>query len=151
MLCANNLKQIHAHAVAYANKSGTGRFPAAAGKSPRAHESLNELIALDREGFLPRMFICPTSDATAVVHDADGRFVLSEATSSYAWTAEALDANGPPRPLAADKYVEGFEDTGGRHSGHKGGMNVLYTDGSVRFLTEKDLDPVTGLPPGLTR
>ena len=30
-------------------------------------------------------------------------------------------------------------------------MNVLYTDGSVRFVPEKDLDPVSGLPPGLVR
>jgi prepilin-type processing-associated H-X9-DG protein len=85
--------------------------------------------------------------------DEDGRFVLSESTSSYAWTAVSIEAvtTGAPRPLASDKYVEGFEDADGRHSGHKGGMHVLYTDGSVRFVAEKDLDPKTGLPPGLTR
>jgi len=87
------------------------------------------------------------------VPDEGGRFVLSEATSSYAWTTRPVKEGmaGDPRPLASDKYVEGFEDSDGKHSGHRGGMNVLYTDGSVRFVAEKDLDPKTGLPPGLTR
>jgi prepilin-type processing-associated H-X9-DG protein len=151
--CEINLKQIYAYALAYADRSKTGRFPIAPGESPRAHESLNELIAVDREGLSPRLFVCPLSDDTPVEPDGDGRFVLSEATSSYTWTTRPLKvtAAGAPRPLASDKYVEGLEDAGGRHSGHKGGMNVLYTDGSVRFVAEKDLDPGTGLPPGLTR
>jgi prepilin-type N-terminal cleavage/methylation domain-containing protein/prepilin-type processing-associated H-X9-DG protein len=149
--CANNLKQIYAYAVAYSDKSGTGRFPVAAGKSPPAHESLNELIAFEREGLSSKIFICQASDSVAQTTAEGEKLSLSAESSSYAWTAVPLKNTAMEKPLASDKYVEGFEDADGRHSGHRGGMNVLYTDGSVRFVLEKDLDPETGLPPGLTR
>ena len=149
--CANNLKQIYAYAVAYSDKSGTGRFPAAAGKSPQAHESLNELIAFDREGLSSRIFICQASESVAQTIAEGEKLSLSAESSSYTWTGVPMKNTTLEKPLASDKYVQGFEDADGRHAGHRGGMNVLYTDGSVRFVLEKDLDPETGLPPGLKR
>ena len=149
--CANNLKQIYAYAVAYSDKSGTGRFPAAAGKSSAAHDSLNELIAFNREGLSPKIFNCQASESVAQTLAEGEKLLLSPESSSYAWTGVPLKNTAVDRPIASDKYVEGFEDADGRHAGHDGGMNVLYTDGSVRFVLEKDLDPETGLPPGLER
>jgi prepilin-type processing-associated H-X9-DG protein len=149
--CANNLKQIYAFAVAYSDRSGTGRFPVAPGKSSAAHESLNELIAFDGEGLSPKIFTCEASDSVAQALAEGERLSLSAESSSYAWTEVRLKNTAVEKPLASDRYVEGFEDADGRHSGHPGGMNVLYTDGSVRFVLEKDLDPETGLPPGLRR
>jgi prepilin-type processing-associated H-X9-DG protein len=147
--CTNRLKQIYAYAIAYSDRSG--RFPVAPGKSPAAHESLNELIAFDGEGLSPRIFTCEASDSVAQAPGKGENLSLSAESSSYAWTAVLLTPSGPPRPLASDKYADGFQDANGRHSGHRGGMNVLYTDGSVRFVREEDLDPETGLPPGLRR
>jgi hypothetical protein len=61
-------------------------------------------------------------------------------------------------PLAADKYVDGHADGGGTHDGHKQGMNVLYSDGTIWFVPAgelpRDPDPETGmamLPRGLMR
>jgi prepilin-type processing-associated H-X9-DG protein len=148
--CVSNLSFIYAYAVSYADRSSNRRFPMAPGER-RAHEALNEVIAFDPESLWPRQFVCEASDSVPEERGEDGRFLLRESTSSYAWTATPLEVDGPPRPLASDKYVDGFEDAAGRHSGHRGGMNVLYTDGSVRFVHEADLDPVSGLPPGLVR
>ena len=94
---------------------------------------------------------CPESEAAVVEIGPDGKFSLGPNSLSYAWTTVVLKPGDPRRPLASDKYVDGFTDAEGVHSGHEGGMNVLYTDGSIRWVDEKDLPPDTMLPEGLTR
>ena len=147
--CANNLKQIYTFALHYAEKKGTA-FPLAQGETPRAHDSLNLLIAFEPEGLSPDMFVCPGSDAKEATRDEQGRYVLDEDTCSYAWTSTPLRSTARSRPLASDKYIEGYEDAAGVHGGHKG-MNVLMADGSVQFLEPSRLPPDTLLPEGLTR
>ena len=72
--CANRLHQIYAFASVYAKKNGT--FPLAEAKSPRAHESLNELIRFESEGLVSKLFVCGMSDDRPAAADADGRYVL---------------------------------------------------------------------------
>ena len=93
---------------------------------------------------------CRSSDARKASIDEAGRFVLDEETSSYAWTSRRLKSTVYNKPLASDKYVNGYEDSEGVHSGHRG-MNVLRTDGSVRFVPASSLSPATMLPDDLTR
>ncbi len=149
--CSNNLQQIYAFAMSFSDKSGTGRFPLAEGKSPRAHESLNELIRFDPDGLVPKLFVCGASDNRPAAADADGRYVLAEDTLSYAWTAKRLKNTAFSKPLASDKYVEGYEDSDGKHEGHRNGMNVLMTDKSVQWIKKSDLPEDTMLPAGLTQ
>jgi prepilin-type N-terminal cleavage/methylation domain-containing protein/prepilin-type processing-associated H-X9-DG protein len=148
--CASNLRQIHALALMYSDKSGSGCFPFGKGKTPRAHESLNELLTLDAESLDPELFVCTGIPGTKAVPDEKGRYLLSESDCGFAFIARRTK-NTSVKPLASCKYFEGYEDSDGIHEGHKGGMNVLYTDGSVRFVLKSDLDPETGLPAGLTR
>ena len=148
MHCANNLKQIYAFARAYAERKGS--FPLAA-PGRRAHDVLNDLVAFDPEGFFSVLLTCPESEGTLVEIGPGRKFILGPSSLSYAWTTVVLKRGDPPRPLASDKYVDGFEDAEGVHSGHKGGMNVLYTDGSIQWVGEADLPPDTKLPEGLTR
>ena len=148
--CAHNLQQIYAFAQAYSEKDGSGSFPIAKGSAPRAHESLNELIAYEPEALTPELFVCRSSGATEAARDGDGGYVLDEGASSYAWTSRRLKTTAYHKPLASDKYVDGYEDGEGVHSGHKG-MNVLRTDGSVRFVPASSLSPATMLPDDLTR
>jgi prepilin-type processing-associated H-X9-DG protein len=147
--CVNNLKQIHAFALAYLQKHG--EWPIAKGEHPQAHESLNELIRAEADGMHPSLFRCEAGEAERAVVDARHRFFLEEKNLSYAWLARPLEKSTKVRPLASDKYVEGFHDGEGAHEGHKGGMNVLMTDGSIRFVKTSDLPAGTLLPDGLTR
>jgi len=148
--CTNNLQQIYAFALGYSEKDGVGSFPLGAGKSPRAHESLNELIASEPEGLTADLFVCRSSDATEAKPDIDGKLVLADENLSYAWLSRKLKNSAVNKIIASDKYVGGYEDEAGSHFGHKG-VNALYTDGSVKFLKPSQLPPDTLLPEGLER
>jgi prepilin-type N-terminal cleavage/methylation domain-containing protein len=148
--CSRNLEQIYVFALAYSEKAGTRAFPLGPGRAPRAHESLNELLEFEPEAFQPCLFVCPSSLTWEAQSDGDGRFELEPDTNSYAWTAGPLKSTAYYKPLASDKYVAGYEDESGIHDGHRG-MNVLLTDGSVKFVQLSKLPPDTMLPVGLTR
>jgi len=66
--------------------------------------------------------------------DSEERFHLEEKSLSYAWLAQPLkkaqgSALWPPTSTSMASAMEM-----GAHEGHKGGMNVLMTDGSIRFV-----------------
>ena len=47
-------------------------------------------------------------------------------------------------PLSSDKYMADWkDDTGHKHSGHRLGLNVLFTDGHVEFVKYGSKAPVT--------
>lgn len=149
--CASNLRQIYTLAMGYSDAAGSGWFPCATGTDPSAHESLNVLVEFDPETAQPGIFTCEAADGAVARTDGKGGFLLAEENVSFAWPARKLKNTAANRALASDKYFEGYEDADGVHSGHRNGMNVLFTDGSVRFVLKADLDPETGLPPGLKR
>jgi prepilin-type N-terminal cleavage/methylation domain-containing protein/prepilin-type processing-associated H-X9-DG protein len=151
--CNNQLKQIYGYAVSYSDKSGSRAYPIASTKSPPAHDSLNVLLDFDSEGLQPKMFICPEGDATATeVDPSTGKFVLDENNLSYTWVSKRVKNTALNTPLSSDKYIEGYEDGTGTHQGHKKGMNVLMTDGSVNFANENsDVLTEEKIPKGLTR
>lgn len=148
--CSHNLRQIYTFALSYAEEEGRGFFPIAPGPEPRAHESLNVLLAYAPEGLEPQLFVCPASGAEEAGRDADGRFALGEETCTYSWTARRLKNTAFAKPLASDKYVRGYEDASGTREGHRG-VNILRTDGSIHFVGESKLPRDTLLPTGLTR
>jgi len=148
--CASNLKQIYTFAVGYSEKDGMGSFPLGAGKSPRAHESLNELIASEPEALTADLFVCRSGEAKEAKPDSYGHLVLEDENLSYAWLCRKLKNTAMNKIIASDKYVGGYEDEAGIHSGHKG-VNALFTDGSVKFLAPSKLPPDTLLPGGLER
>ena len=148
--CTNNLRQIGTFAMTYSDKSGTRCFPFAKTKDSRAHESLKELLALYPGELPPELFKCQESPETFRAERAeDGSYVLGEENLSYTWVARRTKPT-VNSPLASYRYVDGFEDEDGVHAGHNGGMNVLWTDGPVRFMLTENRDPETMLPPGLT-
>jgi prepilin-type N-terminal cleavage/methylation domain-containing protein/prepilin-type processing-associated H-X9-DG protein len=149
--CANNLKQIYAYALAHSERRGRGAFPIGSGKAPLAHESLGELLRYESGRLAPEVFVCEASDAVKPDSAAGGDLTLDAESCPFAWTGRRLKNTADRQPLASDKYVDGYVDEDGSHSGHTGGMNVLYTDGSVVFVMTEELDPETMLPPGLTR
>jgi prepilin-type N-terminal cleavage/methylation domain-containing protein len=150
--CSNNLRQIFPAAMTYSDKKGTRKFPIALGvQDPPAHESLNELLSFDREGMTPALFVCPEGEAIEAQVDEDGAFVLDDMTLSYAWVARPTKNTEANKALSSDKYIQDYEDSDGVHSGHKKGMNVLYTDNRVAWVNEDELPEDTKLPKGLTR
>jgi prepilin-type N-terminal cleavage/methylation domain-containing protein/prepilin-type processing-associated H-X9-DG protein len=149
--CTNNLKQIYGFAMPYSDKSGTGAFPIASAKNPRAHESLNVLIEFEGEGLKPQMFRCPVGEAVDAEVDENKKFVLDEHSLGYSWVAKRTKNTAMGRAVSSDTYIDKYEDSDGTHDGHPKGMNVLYTDGSVKFANEPELPPETKLPEGLTR
>jgi prepilin-type N-terminal cleavage/methylation domain-containing protein len=148
--CANNLKQIYPFAVGYSEKDSVGFFPLGSGKAPRAHESLNELIASEPEALTADLFVCRSSEAKEAQPDGNGNLVLEDENLSYAWLSRRLKITAVNKIIACDKYVDGYEDEAGSHIGHAG-VNALMSDGSVRFLKPAKLSPDTLLPEGLTR
>ena len=149
--CGNNLKQIYGFAMPYSDKSGTGAFPIASTKNPRAHDSLNVLIEFEGEGLKPQMFHCQAGEAVDAEVDEQKKFVLDDHSLGYSWLAKRTKNTAMSRAVSSDKYVDKYEDSDGPHEGHPKGMNVLYTDGSVKFVNESELPPDTKLPEGLTR
>jgi len=150
--CASNLKQIYTFALLHSDQRGRGAFPIGSGKAPPAHESLGELLQCESKGLKPEVFICGASDAMKPESTRGGEsFTLDAESCPFAWTMRRLKNTADRQPLGSDKFVDGYVDEDGTHSGHSGGMNVLYTDGSVVFVTAEELDPETMLPPGLTR
>ena len=149
--CANNLRQIFQPAMSYSDKIGNKAFPVAPGRNPPAHESLNQMLAFDSEGLKPQLFVCPEGEAIQAQVDENGKFVLGEENLDYSWVGKRVK-NIANQALSSDKYFQGFEDgSGTERSGHKKGMNVLSTDGSVNFKFENELEAETGLPKGLVR
>jgi len=148
--CQQNLKQIYTFAMAFSDEKGRGAFPIGPGERPRAHDSLNVLVAFAPEALTPRLFVCKSGNAIEAQPDVDGGYLLDETSNGYAWTARRLKNVAVNKVLASDKYVRGYEDEDGDHSGHRG-VNVLMTDGSVRFVEPSSLPPDTMLPTGLTR
>ena len=149
--CANNLKQLYTPAMSYSDKRGTRAFPIGKGTNPPAHESLNEMLVFDPEGLQAKLFNCPEGGADEALADEEGKFVLTAETLDYAWVAKKTKNTTQGKPLSSDKYVQDYEDAEGTHNGHKRGMNVLMTDGSISFVNEVDLPPDEKLPKGLTR
>ena len=148
--CANNLKQMYTPAMTFSDKRGGKKFPFAPGRNPPAHESLNVMLEYDQEGLTPELFKCPEGEATLAQVDDEDKFLLDESSCDYTWANRALK-NTVRANLASDKYVEGWEDELGPHYGHKKGMNVLMTDGSIKFVDDVDLPQDTMLPKGLVR
>lgn len=150
--CANNLRQIFQPAMSYSQTKGNTAFPFAPGKNPRAHEALNEMLSFDQEGLSPKLFKCPEGEAQEAQVDENDKFLLDAETLDYAWAGKRVKNTTANQPLSSDKYVEGYEDEDGQHSGHKKGLNALQTDGSVRFVFDTDIpDQELMLPKGLVR
>jgi prepilin-type N-terminal cleavage/methylation domain-containing protein len=149
--CANNLKQVFGYAQPYKDKTGSNAFPIGQGSEPAAHESLTRLVEYSRGELPPKAWFCPEGEAIVAEVDEDDQYILEEENSSYTW-AKKRKKKTSRGALSSDKYIQGYEDDDGPHDGHKNGMNVLRTDGSISFVDENDLpDENDGLPKGLTR
>lgn len=77
----------------------------------------------------------------------DEKYTLSDDTCAYTWISRPVSTKDKrTTPISCDKFV--YSDA--RESGHKGGRNVVYLDGSVDFVATEQI-PADALPPGLTR
>jgi hypothetical protein len=108
------------------------------------------MLEYDQEGLTPELFTCPEGEATPAQVDDEQKFLLDETSCAYSWAGRPVK-NTTRAHLSSDKYTDGYEDELGMHLGHKGGMNVLWTDNSIKFVEEVDLPEDTLLPQGLVR
>lgn len=126
MQCAINLRQIGIASQLYLNDHRALPF---AGDDASGHEHIQLLFD---EGILddPEVVICAIStDRVAPMAD-DGTIELADWTCSYLWANQPLDDSSRVRtPLAADDADH-----------HLGGRNVLYVDGSVRWVTTTEFE-----------
>lgn len=150
--CASNIKQLYVFASDFADVVGSNRFPFERNtQGARAHDHLNLLVEYAGDSFPAELFVCPASDATAAETAEDGSYLLDAETLAFAWVGRPLKNTSANKVLLSDKYVEDCEDDEGVHEGHRDGMNVLRTDGSVRFVRAADLPQDRLLPKGLVR
>ena len=150
--CQSHLKQVYTYSVLYSNKVGGGLYPLAPGNAPRAHESFQILVDFMPD-IDPKLFTCPAGDAVPALRDSKSdKLVLTSENVDYAWTAKPVSNQSPAAVLCSDKYADGHADAGGIHSGHKGNLNVLRSDGSVSFVVVSDaMITEDKLPKGLVR
>jgi hypothetical protein len=113
--CASNLMQIGLALQRYTSNNG-GRFP----------DSL-EMLVLD--GSLPvELLVCPSSKDTVAPGASPGEQAANLAAGgheSYAYLGKGMRM-GPGKRVVAYERLDDHENEG---------MNVLYSDGSVQFLT----------------
>ena len=153
VLCQINLKQLYSFSVLYSDKKGRGFYPIAPGEAPQAHESL-QLLADFLPDIDPRLFTCPHGNAVPAQRDSkSGEVMLAASNVDYAWAATPVSNQAPLTVLCSDKHADGHVDSNGvTHGGHKGGFNVLRSDGSVSFVVESDaMITEDKLPKGLVR
>ncbi len=140
--CANNLRQIGGLAFAYAGDNRRECLPFARDvEEPRAHESLQVLVSRMDAARHPELFVCPASQQVeARLQDWKTKwFELSDDTLSYTWRRnETRIAGGSSHMiLSCDKRVA---DSSGEYTeNHRGGLNLLFPDGSVKWHTLEDL------------
>jgi len=155
--CANNLKQIYNLATTYSGKKGMNAYPLGPGKDPPAHTSIQKLVDAE-DGLQPKLFWCPEGEAVPAVAE-EGKFVLEAENLSYAWVKSRVKNTVSGKALSSDKYYQDYDEDGASdpHSGHKKGLNVLMTDGSISFVevegeeVDEIIDQTTKLPKGLIR
>jgi hypothetical protein len=134
--CMGNLRTLGQFVCLYADNHQQW-LPVAEGGSSRAHESLQVLIdaVSADETFDPEILVCPGSRETKAEPGSDGRVRLTEKNVSYAWRAKPLRATGTGR----SRTVLACEKTFENHAGSVPGINVLYIDGAVKFVSKEDL------------
>ena len=113
------------YAMQYSDKKGTRSFP----YSPKGSiASLQEMIDFDSEGLPPKLFVCPEGEETPTdLQEGGGGFRLSEETCSYEMTPRKIRNTDAHRILLFDKAPR-----------HRGGRNVLFSDGSMRWVAEPE-------------
>ena len=139
--CLNNLRNIGQLAVAYA-EDNRGFIPVASGGDPRAYQSFQLLVNEMLNARDPELYVCPVSKDSEAQPPYDGAvFELTEDNVSYAWRNKPLRVRGSAyskTPLGCDDSIadprEGIEEN------HLGGMNVLYLDTSVRWVSLRELN-----------
>jgi prepilin-type N-terminal cleavage/methylation domain-containing protein len=145
--CTNNLRQMYPAANDYAAKHYS--YPREKDTSdPRAHESINKLLASRFGKGLPAdVFKCAAGDSELAEQEEGEKLVLDEDTLDYAWTRVKAKPD-KLAALASDKYMSSEE-----HGGHPDVLNVLYTDSHVAEMDIDDpkYDEDEGLPKGLGR
>ncbi len=158
--CAGRLKHIGHLASMYAENSGSDYFPFGEGDHPRAHDSINKMVRFFKTAKKvdPGAFICPewSEGQAAPIDPNSNTYQLESSNTSYAWTSSRLSLNDAGVPLSSDKYIiDDFVKSENKKatSGHQGGMMVLYSDLSVRWMLIEDIKEADndGLPEGLTR
>ena len=126
--CGSNLSQIFKSAVMYAQDPENKIFPFLEEDSA-AYEHLQLLTVVADS---PKIFICPSAgrDRKAEL-DEDKNFELSERSCSYAWTKEPRNTSSKGAyPLAADKTLGDMQ--------HSDGLNILYINGGVEYVKQKE-------------
>jgi prepilin-type processing-associated H-X9-DG protein len=119
--CSNNLRQLFGYAVSYSDKSGTRAYPFS---EEGSLASLQLLIDFDPEGLEPRVFVCRAHGGREPVKEG-GKVVLSPDTTSY----EVVPWKLRNTALNAIWMYD-------REPAHNGGRNVLFSDGSVQWMSE---------------
>jgi hypothetical protein len=100
-----------------------------AGEGAAAHEHFQLLVDTGIVG-TPELFVCPASTQRPAKVDAEGHFVLSEDTCSYAYSSVPRNSfSRAMKRLAADKQMGDMQ--------HEAGINVVYVGGNVEFVKAK--------------
>ncbi|HAK94209.1 MAG TPA: hypothetical protein DCM87_04200 [Planctomycetes bacterium] len=145
--CMNRLRSIGQMAMLYADDNKQW-FPVAATDEPRAHESLQLIVNTMKDARDPDMYICPASNDAPVEgwnEDSEEPFILDEDSVSYAWRNKKLRSSGGAGSktcLGADNSIAISDEI---NENHQDGINMLYIDGAVKFLTiSADLKDMKG-------
>ncbi|MCI0651018.1 MAG: prepilin-type N-terminal cleavage/methylation domain-containing protein [Planctomycetes bacterium] len=142
--CVSNLTSLGKIAELYA-QDNKGWYPFAKSENPPAFKSFQVYLDFD-DALDADIFICPSSSDEAAEAQPGAAAILTESNVSYAYTATKIkNTAGSDVALASDDSIAG---KGAKRENHKKGVNVLYSDKHVEFVSVDKL-PESMLPEGL--
>jgi len=131
LACQNNLRTLHSGLAGYADTHG-GRFPQV---GTEAYPTADTFVkALTDAGQCPPGFHanCPAAPASGHVSYT---YALGHRMNNAVVQVSFRSGENDLTPISSDFPSEGIAPAGGPVSGHRGGHNVLYVGGNVRFAT----------------
>ncbi len=135
--CMSNLRQIGMFIKYYAMDHGED-FP----------DALDDLT--DQEDVVAGIFICPSSTGFEEADDSGDTWSLGNDNTSYKYVTGLTEASRSSLPLAGDKDGTTGDTSGTAWGGNhqEAGGNMLFVDGSVRWINADDGNIEAGEIPG---
>ncbi|MCZ6690404.1 MAG: hypothetical protein O7H41_12435 [Planctomycetota bacterium] len=133
--CSNNLRYIGVAVHLYLNDYESSPGAESKVEGITLGQILIDEVMLDDLEIL----VCPASRDRPAIRNPDGSCTIGPGNCSYMFSSRLISRSGSEDlPIAAEKVV--MHASRSEAPGHSGGRNVLFLDGSVKWVTSERFD-----------